>query len=117
MQRFLLPYSPYHGARPAWYPLGQEQIVIFDEQENPEVPQVLPISPQPPGDVINPFPEEAQRTQVDGEDFPVSFDFGWLFLDWADCWLTSRQRAYLARAAQETIDAYRGMVEARGYGD
>ncbi len=43
--------------------------------------------------------------------------FGWLFLDWADCWLTSRQRAYLARAAQETIDAYRGMVEARGYGD
>ena len=68
-------------SRPSWYPLGQEAIVIFDEQENPEVPQTLPVSPQPPGDQIIPFPAEAQRTAVDGEDFPVSFDFGWLFLD------------------------------------
>jgi hypothetical protein len=69
------------GTFPSWYPLGQEQIVIFDEQENPEVPQTLPVSPQPPGDQIIPFPAEAQRTAVDGEDFPVSFDFGWLFLN------------------------------------
>ena len=69
------------GVRPAWYPLSQEGIVIFDEQENPEVPTTLPVSPQPPGTSIAPFPEEAQRTEVDGPDFPVSFDFGWLFLD------------------------------------
>ena len=55
--------------------------MIFDEQENPEVPQTLPVSPQPPGDQIIPFPAEAQRTAVDGEDFPVSFDFGWLYLN------------------------------------
>src|SRR5436190_2143519 len=30
---------------PSWYPLGQEQIVIFDEQEHPEVPQTFPFSP------------------------------------------------------------------------
>jgi hypothetical protein len=69
------------NSRPSWYPLGQEGIVIFDEQENPEVPTTLPVSPQPPGTSIIPFPEEAQRTAVDGASFPVSFDFGWLFLD------------------------------------
>ena len=66
---------------PAWYPLGQEQIVIFDEQEHPEVPQTFPFSPQPPGDFLTPFPAESQRTDVDGEDLPVPFDFGWLFLN------------------------------------
>ena len=39
--------------------------------------------------------------------------FGWTFLDWASQWLTTRQRGYLAHAAQETIDAYRGMVDER----
>ncbi|QQR75205.1 MAG: hypothetical protein IPJ17_06415 [Holophagales bacterium] len=67
--------------RPSWYPLGQEQIVIFDEQEHPEVPQTTPVSPPLPNEGIIPFPAEAQRTAVDGEDFPVSFSFGWLFLD------------------------------------
>ncbi len=69
------------GTLPAWYPLSQEQIVIFDEQETPELQQVPPFSPPPPGDFLIPFPAEAQRTDVDGEDFPVSFNFGWLFLD------------------------------------
>ena len=69
------------GTVPSWYPLGQEAIVIFDEQENPEVPQTLPVSPQPPGEALSPFGAEAQRTAVDSEDFPVSFDFGWLYLN------------------------------------
>lgn len=69
------------GVRPSWYPLGQEQIVIFDEQEHPEVPQTTPVSPPLPNEGIIPFPAEAQRTAVDGEDFPVSFNFGWLFLN------------------------------------
>jgi hypothetical protein len=69
------------GTLPAWYPLGQEGIVIFDEEENPNVPSVIPISPQPPGETLVPFPAEAQRTGVSGSEFPVPFDFGWLYLD------------------------------------
>jgi hypothetical protein len=69
------------GVRPSWYPLGQEAIVIFDEQENPDVPSTFPISPQPPSSLVTPFPAEAQRTEVDGASFPVPFDFGWLFLN------------------------------------
>ncbi len=69
------------GVRPAWYPLGQEGIVIFDEQENANVPASFPFSPQPPQQGILPFPAEAQRTQVGGPDFPVPFNFGWLYLD------------------------------------
>jgi hypothetical protein len=65
------------GVRPAWYPLGQERIVIFDEQENPDVPTSFPASPLG----IIPFPAEAQRTEVGGADFPVPFDFGWLYLN------------------------------------
>jgi hypothetical protein len=69
------------GVRPTWFPLGQEGIVIFDEQENPDVPSTFPISPQPPESSISPFPAEAQRTAVDGDAFPVPFDFGWLYLN------------------------------------
>jgi hypothetical protein len=69
------------GTLPAWFPLGQEQIVVFDEEETPEQQEVPPFSPPPPGDFLIPFPAEAQRTQIDGPDFPVSFDFGWIFLN------------------------------------
>ncbi len=69
------------GVRPAWYPLGQEQIVIFDEEENPEVPSTLPVSPPRPGTSLIPFPAEANRTRVDGPGLPVTPSFGWLFLN------------------------------------
>ncbi len=69
------------GTTPAWYPLGQEQIVIFDEQEHPQVPQTFPVSPQPPQSGIIPFPAEAQSTAVGGAAFPVPYKFGWLFLN------------------------------------
>ncbi|HYH44631.1 MAG TPA: hypothetical protein VEG34_03035, partial [Thermoanaerobaculia bacterium] len=58
------------GTVPAWFPLGQEQILIFDEQENPEQ-----------GELIKPFPAEANRSKVDGADFPVTPGFGWLYLN------------------------------------
>jgi hypothetical protein len=74
---FACPAAP---GRPTWYPLGQEGIVIFDEQENAESPQTFPFSPQPPEAGISPFPAEAQRTVVGGVDLPVPFDFGWIFL-------------------------------------
>jgi hypothetical protein len=69
------------GTVPSWFPLGQEQIVIFDEEENPEVPQSTPFSPQVPGESLVPFPAEANRTLVDGPEFPVNPDFGWLYLN------------------------------------
>jgi hypothetical protein len=69
------------GTRPPWFPLGQEGIVIFDEQENPDIPASFPVSPQPPVSGIIPFPAEAQRTRVGGSALPVPFDFGWLYLN------------------------------------
>jgi hypothetical protein len=69
------------GVLPPWYPLGQEGIVIFDEQENPMQVATFPISPQPPQQGLIPFPAEAQRVQVGGADLPVPFDFGWIYLN------------------------------------
>jgi hypothetical protein len=76
---FTCPVAP--GARPLWYPLVQEGIVIFDEAEHPVVPQTFPVSPPPPLASLLPFPAEAQRTAVGGADLPVPFDFGWIYLN------------------------------------
>ena len=69
------------GDPPDWYQLGQAGIVIFDEEENPDVPTQTPVSPQPPGENLTPFPAEAQRVAVGGPDFSLPFSFGWLYLD------------------------------------
>jgi len=69
------------GTLPSPFPLGQEQIVIFDEMENPNVPVTPPFSPPPPGEFLLPFPWETQVTTVGGVDLPVPFDFGWLYLN------------------------------------
>jgi hypothetical protein len=69
------------GTRPPWFPLSQEGIVIFDEQENPNVPQAPPVSPPPPQTPNLICPAEAQRTRVGSSAFPVPFDFGWLYLN------------------------------------
>jgi hypothetical protein len=69
------------GTLPAPFPLGQAQIVVFDEHENPDVPEGCQISPCPVGDTIIPFPWEANRSEVGGVDFPVPFNFGWLYLN------------------------------------
>jgi len=72
---------PVSVGRPSWYPLGQEAIIIFDEEEQVDVPQSFPVSPQPPLASRFPFTAEAQRTTVGGADLPVPFSFGWLYLD------------------------------------
>ncbi|HEX9942670.1 MAG TPA: hypothetical protein VGG03_11675 [Thermoanaerobaculia bacterium] len=69
------------GVRPPWFPLGQEGIVIFDEQENPSVPTAPPVSPPPPQAGLIPFPAEAQSTVLGGPSFPIPFSFGWIYLD------------------------------------
>jgi len=69
------------GNGPSWYPLGQEGLVIFDEQEHPQQPQSFPVSPQPRNPSLIPFPAEANSTQVGGGSLPVPYAFGWLYLN------------------------------------
>jgi hypothetical protein len=76
---FVCPFLP--GVRPPWFPLSQEGLVVFDEQENPDVPTTFPVSPQPPEQGVIPFPAEAQSTRIGGPAFPVPFDFGWIFMN------------------------------------
>jgi hypothetical protein len=69
------------GSRPSWYPLGQEGVVIFDEQEHPYIPPVPPFWPPPPVDPTIPFRAAATRAKVGGPTFAVPYTFGWLFLN------------------------------------
>jgi hypothetical protein len=69
------------GVRPVWYPLGQEGIAIFNEQEQVVTPSTVPVSPQPPNAALTPFPAETQRTIVGGPALSVPFSFGWMYLD------------------------------------
>jgi hypothetical protein len=69
------------GVRPAWYPLGQEGLVIFDEEENPVLAESSPFSPPPVDEGSLPCPAEAQRARVGGPELPVPFEFGWLYLN------------------------------------
>jgi hypothetical protein len=63
-------------------PLSQTQVVFFDEEENPELPEEPPpISPLPPGDFFPACPIETQRVEVGGADLPTTFENGWLYLN------------------------------------
>ncbi len=86
-QPFACPAQP--GVSPAWFPLGQEGFVMFDEQEhavvtgngtcNPPLP--CPPSPMPPVPPFLPFPAATQRTPVSSAQLPVPFAFGWFYID------------------------------------
>ncbi len=69
------------GSTPSWYGLGQEGIVIFDEQEHPQVPAVCKIPPCPPSAALAPFAAETQKIKVGASALPTSFDAGWMYLD------------------------------------
>jgi hypothetical protein len=58
------------GSLPAWEPLGQEGIVIFDDQEHA----------QSTGALV-PFPLETQLVPIGGSALPVSITAGWLYLN------------------------------------
>ncbi len=70
-----------YGVRPTWYPLGQEGVVIFDEQEHPYIPPTPPFFPPPPLDPTIPFRTAATRAKVGGPTFAVPYSFGWLYLN------------------------------------
>lgn len=58
------------GTRPDWAPLGEEQLVVFDEDENPqEIPQ------------SHAFPLATQKVHVGGSNLPVTQPFGFLAID------------------------------------
>jgi hypothetical protein len=59
------------GSTPAWYPLSQEQIVAFDEQEQAEAPSFSSA----------PFPAATQRVTLASSQFPLTTSSGWLYLN------------------------------------
>jgi hypothetical protein len=59
------------GTTPAWYPLSQEDVVAFDEQENTESPTFSSA----------PFPAATQRVTLASAAFPLTTSTGWLFLN------------------------------------
>ena len=69
------------GSTPAWYPLEQQGLMFFDEQENPEIIAESPFPPQPPAPDVLPFGFGAQRVTVGGSLLPTSFSSGMLFLN------------------------------------
>jgi hypothetical protein len=62
-------------------PLSQNQVVIFDEEENPVTVPGSPFSPPPTQTGLTICPWESTRTKVDGPRLPTPFDFGWLYLN------------------------------------
>jgi len=67
------------GTKPSWYPLGQEKVAIFDEQEHIQLPQTFPVAPQPPEAVFHPFPAATQKILVGSGSLPVPFSSGFFY--------------------------------------
>ncbi len=67
------------GTIPVPYPLTQNQIVIFDEQENPVVLIGSPFSPPQTGEDVTPC--ACATTRANANDFGDIFDFGWFYMN------------------------------------
>lgn len=72
------PFTCGHLPNP--FPLNNEQIVVFDEQENPEIPVPPPIPPFPSTELA-PFPAAAQIVKIGGPAFPISTTAGWILFN------------------------------------
>jgi hypothetical protein len=74
------PCPATEGLQPPWFPLGQEALIFFDEQENVGV---VPSDPSGPSTStgIQPFELETQRAAVGSPEFPLPHNFGWLYLN------------------------------------
>lgn len=55
---------------PSWFPLGQEGLAVFDDQENLSLLSGA-----------TPFAAATQRVEVGGPAFPVPYSFGWINLN------------------------------------
>lgn len=65
------------GGAPAWYPLSASEILVFDEQETPELAPGFPVSPPPPAPPPA-FGAGTQRVTVGGGTFATAFLSGWI---------------------------------------
>lgn len=68
------------GTTPGWYPLPAAQVVMFDEEENPAVPEGCQVSPCTTVE-FTPFPAETQRVAVGSTELQTPFNFGWTWLN------------------------------------
>jgi hypothetical protein len=76
-----LPQNAFNCATtPTFFPMIQEQIVAFDDEENVEAPEIPAVPPLPAG-VIAPFPGVTQKTAVGDEQLPVTFPRGFLVMN------------------------------------
>jgi hypothetical protein len=70
------------GVRPPWYPLNEESLSVFDEQEHPQVPAVCQNQPcAPPPSTANLFPAATQKLPFNSSTLLTSFNEGWAYLD------------------------------------
>lgn len=65
---------------PPFFPMVQQQIVAFDDEEQVEGLELPAVPPLPPG-VVVPFPGVAQKLSVGDEQLPVTFPRGFLIMD------------------------------------
>ncbi len=77
-----LTHSPVScGSIPLPFPMTHNQVVLFDQEENPEIPETDPFSPPIGCCAITPLAFEAGRVRVGSADFPTFYDRGWLYLN------------------------------------
>lgn len=60
------------GATPGWFPLNQTQLVFFDEAEN--ATDATPL-------MVYPFIQECGRVAVNGNELPIPYESGWLYVN------------------------------------
>jgi hypothetical protein len=94
------------SGKPSWYPLGQESITLFDEQEHPVIQSTIPFAPQPPSGNVIPFPAGAQRVTVGSSTLPTAFSSGWIFLDFNTTVVGSPNPPEDPAAAQAWVDVH-----------
>jgi hypothetical protein len=58
------------GFAPDWYPLGQQNLTVFDEQEHAQSPFAA-----------GPFAAATQRVEIGSGALPISFRSGWIMLN------------------------------------
>jgi hypothetical protein len=84
--------APFNCALPfpSPFPLGMNNVLAFDEQENISAGESLPFSPPIPGALYIPFPYESSRLRPitnlyplgeEGLIFPIPDPLGWFLLD------------------------------------